>query len=57
MAFASAALAGDHQVVVPAYEVEKRELQDEGFVETRLEVPVEGFQHFAFDEAARIDPS
>jgi hypothetical protein len=54
---ARAALAGDHQVVVSAHEIEQRKFQHEGFVEARLEVPVERFKSFALDETARVDPS
>jgi hypothetical protein len=54
---ARAALAGDHQVVASAYEIEQRELEHEGLVEARLEVPVERFKSFSLDETARVDPS
>jgi hypothetical protein len=56
MALACAVVAGDHEVVVAAHEVEARELEDEGLVERGLEVPVERLEGLALDEAAAIDP-
>lgn len=55
VALAGAALAGDDEVVVAADEVEAGELEDERFVEAGLEVPVEGLEGLALDEAAGVD--
>lgn len=55
MALASAVVAGDHEVVMAAHEVEAREFEDEGLVEGRLEVPVEGLEGLALDEPAGVD--
>jgi hypothetical protein len=54
---AGAVVAGDHEVVVAADEVEAGELEHEGLVETGLEVPVEGFEGLALDEPAGVDAS
>ena len=55
VALAGAALAGDDEVVVAADEVEAGELEDERLVEAGLEVPVEGLEGLALDEATGID--
>ena len=55
MALACAAVAGDDEIVVAAHEVEARELEDQGLVETGLEVPVEAFECLALDETALCD--
>ncbi len=52
---AGAVVAGDHEVVVVAHEVEASKLEDEVLVECRLEVPVERLEHLALDEPARVD--
>src|SRR6266702_384922 len=57
VALAGAALAGDDEVVAPADEVEASELHDQSLVEFGLEVPVEGFEQLAFDQAADRDTS
>lgn len=57
VALAGAGLAGDHQVFVPAHEVEARELEDEGLVNLRLEVPLERLERLALGQAARVDAS
>ncbi len=55
VALAGAALAGDDEVVVPPHEVEARELEDEGLVDGRLEVPLECLEGLFVDESARVD--
>jgi hypothetical protein len=55
VALAGAALAGDDEVIAPAHEVEAGELEEEGLVERRLEVPVEGFERLLLAQAARRD--
>jgi hypothetical protein len=55
VALAGAVVAGDHEVVVPAHEVEAGELEHEGLVEAGLEGPVEDLERLALDEAAAVD--
>ena len=57
VALAGAALAGDDEVVLPADEVEARELEDEGLVELGLEGPVERLEGLLLLQAARVDAS
>ena len=52
---AGAVVAGNHEVLVPAHEVEASELEDEGLVEAGLEVPVERRERLALDEPAGVD--
>ncbi len=52
---AGAVVAGDHEIVVAAHEVEAGELEDERLVEAGLEVPVEGLERLALDEPAGVD--
>jgi hypothetical protein len=52
---AGTVVAGDHQVVVAAHEVEAGKLEDEGLVEGGLEVPVERLQRLALGEPAGVD--
>jgi hypothetical protein len=53
--FASAGRAGDDDVVAPLDEGEIAELDDESLVEPGLEMPVEGLERLALDEAASLD--
>lgn len=55
MALAGAALAGKHQIIVAAHEVEPSELEDKALVEGGLEVEVEGFEGLLLSETARGD--
>jgi len=55
VAFASAALAGDDEVIATTDEVESTELDEEGLLDTGLEVPVEGFEGFALEETTGLD--
>lgn len=55
VALAGTVVAGDHEVVVAAHEVEAGELEDEILVEAGLEVPVEGLEGLALDEPAGVD--
>jgi len=55
VALAGAVVAGDHEVVVAAHEVEACELEHEGLVEGGLEVPVERLERLALDEPAGVD--
>lgn len=57
VALAGASHAGDHQIFVPAHEVQAGELEDEGLVDLRLEVPLEGLERLALDQPARVDAS
>jgi hypothetical protein len=40
---------------MPPHEVEARKLLHQGLIESRLEIPVEGFEGLALAQAARID--
>ena len=55
VALAGAVVAGDHEVVVAAHEVEACELEHEGLVKGGLEVPVERLERLALDEPAGVD--
>src|SRR5258705_1068941 len=55
VALAGAVVAGDHEVIVAADEVEACELEHERPVEAGLKVPVEGLERLALDEPAGVD--
>jgi hypothetical protein len=55
VALAGAVVAGDHEVVVAAHEVEACELEHERLVERGLEVPLEYLERLALDEPTGID--
>jgi hypothetical protein len=49
-------VAGDHEVIVPAHEVEASEFEHERLVEAGLKSPVEGLERLALGEPAIVDP-
>ena len=57
VALAGTVVAGDHQVVVPAHEVEAGELENQRLVEAGLKRPVECLERFALGQAAGGDAS
>jgi hypothetical protein len=57
VALAGAGLAGDHEVIAAAHEVQAPELKHQRLVEAGLEVPIEGFERLAFEQAAAQDAS
>jgi hypothetical protein len=49
-------LARNDEVFTSPHEVEPSELEDQWLIETRLEVPVEGFERLALDETTLLNP-
>jgi len=52
---AGAVVAGDHEVIMPAHEVEACELEHERPIEAGLKVPVECLEGLALDQPAAVD--